>query len=107
MNKLVKLIKLNNLEYNTNRDPAVYRRCANENFRVQATLNGTGTAQVSLTDANGKLLNQQSVAAPGTYTHELSFNTPGIRIVTLSISGAGQTVNKDLRLDVMDHVWHG
>ena len=82
MKKLVKLVKLNNLEYNANRDPAVYRRCANENFRIQALIDSTGKVECSLTDSSGKLLNQQSIDAPGTYTHEIGFATPGVRIVT-------------------------
>jgi hypothetical protein len=107
MKKLVKLVKLNNLEYNANRDPAVYRRCANENFRIQALIEGTGKVECSLTDSSGKLLNQQSVDAPGTYTHEIGFATPGVRIVTLTIKGQGQTITQDLLLDVMEHAWHG
>ena len=107
MKKLVKQIKLNNLEYNANRDPAVYRRCANESFRIQAMLDGSGAVECSLTDASGAVLHKQSVSAPGTYSHELSFPTPGIRVVTLNVSGAGQNVNQSLRLDVLEHAWHG
>ncbi len=107
MKKLVKMIKLNNLEYNANRDPAVYRRCANENFRIQVLLDGNGAVECTLSDANGKIINKQSVTAPGTYTHELSFATPGTRVVTLTLSGQAQTVTHNLRLDVMEHAWHG
>ncbi len=105
--KLVKLVKINNLEYNANRDPAVYRRCANENFRIQALIDGSGTTQCTLTDVSGKLINQQSLNAPGTYTHEISFATPGVRMVTLNITGQGETVSQDLLLDVMEHAWLG
>lgn len=38
MQKLVRQIRLNNLQYNALRDPAVYRRCANQPFRIQARL---------------------------------------------------------------------
>jgi hypothetical protein len=107
MKKLVKLVKLNNLQYNANRDPQVYRRCANENFRIQALLEGTGQAKCTLTDAAGKVVAEKSVALPGTFTQEISFPTPGIRLVTLNVEGNGEKVSEDLRLDVMDHAWVG
>ena len=46
--KLVRQLKLNNLQYNALRDPAVYRRCANEPFRIQALLAGAGQARCTL-----------------------------------------------------------
>lgn len=107
MKKLVKLVKVNNLEYNVNRDPAVYRRCANENFRIQALVDGSGQVKCKLTDTAGKVINEQSVNAPGTYTHEVSFPTPGVRVVTLSVEGSGEKFALDIRLDVMEHAWHG
>lgn len=107
MKKLVKLVKLNNLQFNSNRDPEVYRRCANDPFRIQALLDGSGQAQCRLLDENNKVLAEKSVSLPGTFTHEISFPTPGIRIVTLEITGNGETFKQDLRLDVMDHAWIG
>lgn len=107
MKKLVKLVKLNNLEYNANRDPAVYRRSANENFRIQAMIDASGTVECALTDSSGKVLNKQAVSAPGTYTQELGFATPGVRVVTLSVTSQGQSFTQDLRLDVLEHAWHG
>ena len=107
MKKLVKLIKLNNEQYNANRDPEIYRRVANQPFRVQAVLDGTGEATCKLTDAADKVLNEQKVRLPGTYSHEFSFPTPGIRVVTLTVEGGGETFRHDLRLDVMDHAWIG
>lgn len=107
MKKLVKLVKLNNLQLNANRDPEVYRRCANDSFRIQALLDGSGQAQCKLTDESGKVLIEKTVALPGTFTHEVSFPTPGIRIVTLEINGNRETYKQDLRLDVMDHAWIG
>ncbi len=45
MERLVKLVNLNNLQYNPNHDPQVYRRrIPNRAFRIQALLEGTGTA---------------------------------------------------------------
>ena len=107
MKKLVKLVKVNNLEYNVNRDPAVYRRCANESFRIQALLNGEGAVKCTLTDTAGKVLNEQTVTAPNTYTHEVSFPTPGARIVTLKVEDQGEKFAADILLDVMEHAWHG
>lgn len=43
--KLVRQIKLNNLQHNALRDSAVCRRCANEPFRIQALFGGTGQAR--------------------------------------------------------------
>ncbi len=108
MKKLVKLVKLNNLEYNANRDPAVYRRLANEGFRIQALIDGAGAVKCTLTDAQNKTLNEQTINAPGTYTHEVSFATPGVRIVTLNIvASGGEKYSQNLLLDVMEHAWHG
>ena len=99
---LIKLIKLNNLQYNPNRDPQAYRRCANEPFRIQVLLDGAGEAKCALTDQRGQVLDQKTVILPGTYTHEVSFATPGVRLVTLSVEGNGQRVSQDLRLDVRE-----
>lgn len=107
MKKLVKLIKLNNLQFNANRDPEVYRRCANEPFRIQALLEGSGQAQCRLFDERNNVLAEKTVALPGTFTHEISFPTPGIRVVTLEIQGNNETFKQDLRLDVMNHAWVG
>lgn len=107
MTKLVKLIKLNNLQYNANRDPQVYRRVTNEPFRIQALLEGEGTARCSLVDAQGKVLAGADVKTPGTFTHEIAFPAPGIRVVTLSIERGAERFSQNLRLDVLDHAWIG
>lgn len=107
MKKLVKLVKVNNLQYNANRDPEVYRRSTNESFRIQALIDGAGAAQCKLLDSAGKMLHEQTVHAPGTYTHEISFATPGVRVVTLLVEGNGQKFIQDLRLDVLEHAWIG
>lgn len=105
--KLVKLIKINGLQYNPNRDPQVYRRCVNELFRIQVLLDGEGEARCTLRDANGQILDEKMIARPGTYTHELSFPAPGAYIVTLTVENAGQRMARDLRLDVLEHAWVG
>ena len=107
MKKLVKYIKINNLQYNANRDPEVYRRSINENFRIQALLDGSGQANCTITDAAGKVLAEKNIALPGTFTHEIAFPTAGIRVVTLSVEGNGEMFSQDLRLDVMEHAWIG
>lgn len=107
MKKLIKMLKLNNLQYNPNRDPQVYRRLPDEAFRIQAWLDGSGTAACKITDAAGKVLAETSVTLPGVYTQELRFPTPGVRVVTLSVSAGGESVSENLRLDVLDHAWIG
>ena len=106
MGKLVKLIRLNNLEYNANRDPAVYRRVPNKPFRIQALLEGQGSAQAHV-EVEGQPQGAQSVALPGTYTWEIRFDKPGVRIATLVIEAAGANFRQDLLLDVMEHAWIG
>jgi hypothetical protein len=105
--KLVKLIKINGLQYNPNRDPQVYRRCVGEPFRLQALLDGEGEARCTLRDANGQILDEKTIARPGTYTHELSFPAPGVYIVTLTVESNGRRIAQDLRLDVLEHAWVG
>ena len=107
MKKLIKLLKLNNLQYNPNRDPQVYRRLPNEPFRIQAWLEGSSAADCKITDAAGQVLGEAKVNLPGVYDQEVRFPTPGARVVTLSISANGETVSENLRLDVLDHAWVG
>ena len=105
--KLVRQLKLNNLQYNALRDPAVYRRCANEPFRIQALLVGAGEARCRLSDQSGKVIAEQRVGLPGTFAHEIAFPSAGVRIVTLAIEGNGEKFAQDLRLDVLEHAWVG
>ncbi len=106
-NQLIKMIKINSLQYNPNRDPQVYRRSVNEAFRIQALLAGEGTARCTLRDADQQVIAEKAIALPGCFTHELAYTTPGVRIVTLLAEGAGQKFSQDLRLDVMEHAWVG
>ncbi|MGH8670816.1 MAG: hypothetical protein ACREUA_02105 [Burkholderiales bacterium] len=107
MSNLVKLVKLNNLQYNPNRDPQVYRRCANQPFRIQALLGGSGQARCRISEADGAIVVDKTLSLPSTFTHELSYATPGARIVTLCIEANGQRYAQALRLDVMEHAWVG
>ena len=106
-NQLIIMIKINSLQYNANRDPQVYRRSVNEAFRIQALLAGDGPARCTLRDAKHQVIAEKAIARPGTFTHELAFATPGVRIITLSVESAGQKFSQDLRLDVMEHAWVG
>ncbi|MCU0896053.1 MAG: hypothetical protein MUC55_00975 [Burkholderiales bacterium] len=107
MKQLVKQVRLNNLQYNANRDPQVYRRTANQAFRIQALLGGSGPAQVTLTGADGKTIASASVDAPGTFTHELRYATAGTRVVSLEVARGAEKFRQDLRLDVLEHAWIG
>ena len=105
--KLVRQVKLNNLQYNALRDPAAYRRCANEPFRIQALLVGKGQARCTLSAQSGEVIAEQRVGLPGTFAHEIAFPSAGVRIVTLAIEGNGEKFAQDLRLDVLEHAWVG
>ncbi len=104
--KLVKMIKLNNLQYNPNRDPEVYRRPVNKEFRLQVLLNGSGSASVRL-DAEGQTLSEATVNLPGAFECKFSFDSPGTRVGTLTIEGGGDSYRQDVRLDVTEHEWIG
>ncbi|MBI4191784.1 MAG: hypothetical protein HY525_14750 [Betaproteobacteria bacterium] len=103
----IRLIKINNLQYNALRDPAVYRRCANEPFRIQALLSGKGEARCTLSDQSGTTMVEKQVTLPGAFDHEIAYSTPGVRIVTLAIEANGEKFAQDLRLDVLEHAWVG
>lgn len=112
MNKpLIKMIKINNMQFNPNRDPQVHRRTVRESFRIQVVLGATdrsgGEARCTLRDENNTVLVEKTVTVPGTFTHELSFATPGVRLITLSVASSGQQSSRDIRLDVMEHAWVG
>jgi hypothetical protein len=99
---LVRLLRLNGLQYNANRDPQAYRRAVGEAFRVQALLDGEGDARCTVSDEGGRALAERSVARPGTFTAELNFERPGTRLVTVRIEGGGETYVRTLRLDVLE-----
>ncbi|MDH5535509.1 MAG: hypothetical protein OEZ08_08070 [Betaproteobacteria bacterium] len=105
--QLLKYIKLNGLQYNPQRDPQAYRRSLNQPFRIQALLEGSGRARCTLADERGKPLAEKTVALPGTFVHEIAFASAGSRVVTLTCEGAGQKIERDLRLDVLEHDWVG
>jgi hypothetical protein len=98
---LVRLLKLNGLQYNANRDPQAYRRAVGETFRLQALLEGEGEARCTVADGRGLALVEHKLARPGTFTAELKFETAGSRVVTVRVDGGGETYTQTLRLDVL------
>jgi hypothetical protein len=100
--KLVKLIKLNNLQYNANRDPAFYRRPVNEEFRLQAMLSGSGEAKAMFT-VEGETLCESTIHLPGTFDCKFSYETAGTRIGVLTIDSANEQFRENVRIDVLDH----
>jgi hypothetical protein len=105
--RLVKFVKLNNLQFNANRDPQVYRRVVGESFRIQAFLGGAGSAKCALRDAAGATVDARDVPPPGPFDVELTYQQPGQHIVTLEVTRGAERFTQDLRLDVLEHAWIG
>jgi len=95
--KIIKFIKINNLQYNALRDPQVYRRVAGEPFRIQVVVAGAGESAVTLSDEKGATLVEGKVQAPGTFSHELAFAKPGVRIVAIHAQPADRRQSPELR----------
>jgi hypothetical protein len=104
---LIKLLNLNGLPYNPNRDPQSYRRCVSEPFRIQALLDGAGEARCRLEDVQGRPLAEATVALPGAFDCQLTFDTPGSRIVSIRIEAGDRSATETLRLDVLERAWVG
>jgi hypothetical protein len=98
---LVRMVKVNGLQYNANRDPQVYRRAAGEAFRLEALLEGAGEARCTVSDEHDAVLAQASVARPGRFSCELKFERAGSRLVTLRVAGGGSEFAQTLRLDAL------
>lgn len=98
---LVRMLKLNGLQFNSNRDPQAYRRKVGEVFSLQALLEGSGRAQCSVSDAGGATLAADDIARPGVFDAQLRFDTAGSRLVTLCVISGGEHFEKLLRLDVL------
>jgi hypothetical protein len=107
MGKLVRLVRINGLQFNANRDPQVYRRAVGEPFRIQALVDSGAGVRCSLRDVGGRILATADVPAGGTFTHELTFNSPGVHVLTLVAERGGESFAQDLRLDVLAHAWVG
>ena len=100
MGKLVKSIRLNNLEYNPNRDPQAYRRVVGMPFRVDVFLDGRGKARAKI-EVDGVIRCNRSIDLPGRLSCEFSLDSPGTRIATLVVEGADESYQRHFRLDVM------
>ena len=98
---LVRMVKLNGLQYNANRDPQIYRRSAGQPFRIEALLEGTGQAQCTVSDEHGGSLAQASVVRPGRFACELRFDQPGTRLVTVRVHADRDEFAQTLRLDTL------
>ena len=107
MSKLVKLVRLNGLQFNANRDPQVYRRVVGEVFRIQALLDEGATAHCTLSDAGGRVMVSAEVPGGGTFSHDVRFDAPGVHVITLAAVRGGDAFTQDLRLDVLAHEWVG
>lgn len=105
MGRLIKLIKINHLEYNPNRDPQVYRCTPRKPFRIDVYLNGTGRARAKI-EVGSTVYCNRSVDLPGVYTCEIAFDKPGTRVALLTVEGAGESYKRDLRLDVIETQAH-
>jgi hypothetical protein len=100
--KLVKLLKLNNLQYNANRDPAFYRRPVNEEFRLQVLLNGSGEAKATFT-IGAETVCDNTINLPGTFDCRFSFDTAGTRVGVIAIDSRAEQYREKIRIDVLEH----
>jgi len=98
---LVRMVKLNGLQYNANRDPQPYRSAAGEAFRLEALLDGAGQAQCAVSDEHGSTLAEASVARPGRFSCSLEFDRPGSRLVILRVRAGQSEFAQTLRLDTL------
>lgn len=104
--KLVKLVKLNNLQYNPNRDPEFYRITPEKSFRLQVLLGGTGEAHCHFDAGEGRV-HSETVTRPGTFEYRFQYDTPGIRMGRLTVEANGERFEQVIRLDVMARAWVG
>jgi len=105
MTNPIKTIKLNNLQYNSNRDPQAFRGIINKPFRLQVLLTGTGSADVTLS-TTGKILSQQTVSLPGTFECEISFDTAVSHLGTIKVDVNSESYKDYVRFDVTETPWH-
>ena len=106
MANLVKRVSVNGVEYNLNRDPQFYRRPQGDQFLIQALLGGQGTARCQLA-VDGEIHCDEAVTLPGRFDCRLRFDEAGTRMAKLTVAAAGESVTRDIRLDVEEHAWVG
>jgi hypothetical protein len=97
---LVRMVQINGLQFNANRDPQAYRRPVGTPFHIRVLLAGSGEAHCILRAVDGRLLAESTERLPGSFRSELRFDTPGSRVVTLAVSSGDTHYRQDLRLDV-------
>ena len=98
---LVRMVKVNGLQYNANRDPQAYRRAVGEAFRIEALLEGAGEAQCTVSDEHGGVMAEARVARPGRFSCAVKFDQPGSRLVTLRVRAGDGEFAQTLRLDTL------
>lgn len=106
MSSPIKTIRLNNVQYNPNRDPQFYRRLPDEQFRLQVSLAGSGQASISV-EADGEIIAAETKKVPGTFDASFSFKTAGTRVAKLTVELDGEKTEQFIRLDVLAHAWVG
>ena len=106
MENPIKQINLNQLQYNPNRDPQVYRRTINKPFNLKVLLSGSGSANVSLI-IEGNTVATQSIQMPGTFDYSQSFETAGSRVAMISVDVGDNHWQSHVRLDVLAKDWIG
>lgn len=104
---LVKLVKLNNVQYNRNRDPQFYRVTPNQEFRVQVFLAGEGQAEISFSIEGDEKKKESLERKDAIFEYCFSFDTAGIRLGQIKVSSGNQEYIQDIRLDVVEHEWIG
>lgn len=106
MQNPISQISLNNLEYNTNRDPQVYRRSINKPFNLKVKMIGSGSANVSLKVA-GETISKESVSLPGLFEANPSFDSVGTRVGTILVESGNNVFETFIRFDVLEKDYTG
>jgi len=106
MNRLIRSVQINGVEFNSNRDPQFYRRSVNEPFSIQLFLTGTGRADATMEIA-GEGEDAKSVELPGRIAWEARFESAGTRVGRVTVTCGDQSEYRDLRFDVEAHAWVG
>lgn len=102
----IKKLRLNKLEYNANRDPAIYRRTLGKPFDISVQLEGQGNASASFV-VDGKACCERTVTLPGIFHCQVAFESAGTRVGTLILTSNSDSVSRELRLDTLAHAWVG
>ena len=106
MNKLIRSIQINGVEYNANRDPQFYRRTVNEPFSIELSVSGAGRAEATLEIA-GEGDDAKSIVLPGRVAWEARFESAGTRVGRVTVTCDDQSDHRELRFDVEAHAWVG